>query len=103
MPSMDAVRARLDWALEDGLVILGIALAWLVLTVVVNLLVALFRALFFETGLVGVFPEFVERVLIDLLRGTLATELFLQLALANVALYVLARAGMYIVEAYRVD
>jgi hypothetical protein len=94
MPSMDTVETRFGWALEDGLVILAIALAWVGLAIAVGLVLALFGELF---ELVGGYPG---PLLSMLFRGSVTNALFGQLALANVLLYVLVRAGKRVVEAY---
>lgn len=99
MPS--SVRSRLAWSVRESLVVAGIfaawALAFLALRVVLGVVLLLFR--------VVLPPHLIGELLSDIVHGgqSLLVPVVTQGAMATVALYVLARAGVVIVDHYRGD
>lgn len=99
MPS--SVRSRLVWSLREALVVAGIfaawALAFLALRVVLGVVMLVFS--------VVRPPRILGEVLFEVMQGgeSILIPVVTQGAMATVALYVLARAGIVIVDHYRGD
>ena len=99
MPS--TVRERLLWSLREALVVAGIFAAWALVFLAFRVLLVLVQLTFH----VARPPEFLGRPIVELLQGgeMILIPTVTQGALATVALYVLARAGMVIVDHHRGD
>lgn len=93
-------RSRLIWALREGLVLGGIVLAWMVVALVLGLIIGSLRAVFEALSLFRF--EILAPILQILFRfDVLGRVIITRIAVANVALYVLVRTGMVIIDHYR--
>lgn len=99
MPS--TVRERLLWSLREALVVAGIFAAWALVYLAFRVLLVLVQLTFH----VAPPPELLGRPIVGLLRGgeTILIPVVTQGALATVTLYVLARAGMAVIDHHRGD
>lgn len=98
---MQTVRSRIDWALREGVVIAAVLAFWAVvfagLALVLSVVLAVLQLLVdvgFPAGPVRFLFEFLSRL------ERLSAPAVVQLATANVGLYVLVRVGWVLLDRY---